>query len=292
MSFEPHLSPRKYYERIAEITKSVIMMKKVWLDEMTWEEAEEAFKETDIAVVCCGATHPHGVACPLGTDTFVARGIGERIGKKSKVIVVPTIPFGYNKYHMDFPGCINIPKQHLTDLYIDLCEALYKWGTRKLVFLNPHGGNVPVIEDAAYRLRYEKGMLSALVSYELAGQVNPDLKGYGSEGLVDETSMMLYLRPDTAHPERARFKEFKNIFGPGLSVVGSRMVRFGKGQIRIFTTSKDISDTCEFIVGGATKAMDMSNASRELGERIIETAANYIVEFIEEFRKVEIPPTY
>ena len=32
--------------------------------------------------------------------------------------------------------------------------------------------------------------------------------------------------------------------------------------------------------------------SRELGERIIEAAVNYIVEFIEEFRKVEIPPTF
>jgi creatinine amidohydrolase/Fe(II)-dependent formamide hydrolase-like protein len=46
------------------------------------------------------------------------------------------------------------------------------------------------------------------------------------------------------------------------------------------------------VVPGATKATDMSVASSELGESIIETAVNYIVEFIEEFRKAEIPPTY
>jgi creatinine amidohydrolase/Fe(II)-dependent formamide hydrolase-like protein len=34
----------------------------------------------------------------------------------------------------------------------------------------------------------------------------------------------------------------------------------------------------------------MSNATRELGENIIETAVNYIVEFIEEFKKVRLPP--
>ena len=265
-------------------------MKKAWLDEMTWEEAKEAFKKTDIAVICCGATHPHGLACALGTDTFVAQGMGKRIGEKSNVIVVPTIPFGYNRYHMDFPGCINIPKQHLADLYMDICEALYKWGIRKLVWLSPHGGNSSIIEDVAYRLRYEKGILSARVTYGLAGQVDPDLAGYGSEGMVDEASMMLYLRPDIVHPERARFKEFKNIFGSELPVLGQGKIKFGKGEIQIFTTSKDVSPNAEW--GYTSKAINMSNATRELGERIIETAVDYIVEFIVVFRKVEIPPTY
>lgn len=266
-------------------------MKKVWLDEMTWKEAEEAFQKTDIAVICLGATHPHGLACPLGTDTFVARGMGERIGEKSNVIVVPTLPFGYNQYHMDFPGAINIPKAHLADLYIDICESLYKWGIRKIVWLSPHGGNTSVIEDVAHRLRYEKGMLSARVNYFLAGLVDPNLAGYGSEGLVDEASMMLYLRPDTVHPERATFKEFKRgIFGPDFEASFGK-VKFGKGQIQIFTTTKDVSDSSGWR-SGEPKAQDMSNATKELGEAIIETAVNYIVEFIEAFRKVKIPPTF
>lgn len=265
-------------------------MKKVWFDEMTWKEAEEAFKKTDIAVICCGATHPHGMACPLGTDTFVARGLGERIGKKSNAIVVPTIPFGQNKYHMDFPGCINITNQHLCDYYMDICESLVKWGIRKFVWVSPHGGNKQSIEDVAYRLRYDKGVLSASVAYQVARQLNPELGKYGgSEGLVDETSMMLYLRPDTAHPDRAEFKEYKQIFGPKAKVAAFKSIKFGEAKVPIFTTSKDVSDTCGF---GPPESIDMANATKELGERIIETAANYIVEFIEAFGDVEIPPTY
>jgi creatinine amidohydrolase len=264
-------------------------MKKPWLDEMTYEEAAEAFRETDIAVICCGATHPHGVACPLGTDTFVAEGMGERIGRKSNVIVVPTIPFGYNEYHMDFPGCVNISRRTLFNLYMEICESLYKWGIRKLVFLTPHGGNVATIEEVAYHLRYDKGMLSAIVSYKLAAEVNPDLNGYGSEGMVDEASMMLYLRPDIVYPERSRFKEFKNPFGPKLKVVGFQTVKFGNAQIRVLTTSKEVSETCEW--GEFPKGVDMSNTSRKLGEAIIETAVKCIVDFIEEFRKVKISPT-
>lgn len=263
------------------------IMTKSWLDEMTWQDAAEAFKKTDVAVICCGATHPHGVACPLGTDTFVAEGMGERIGKKANAIVVPTIPFGYNTYHMDFPGCIDIPRQHLADIYKDVCESLYKWGIRKLVFLSPHGGNHSIIEDVAFRLRYEKGMLSALVTYDLAGQVKPNLTDYHSEGMVDEASMMLYLRPGTAHPERVKFKGFKNSFGPQILTLRNGKFKFRNGEIRILNTTKDITDNAEW--GNTPKATDMSNATRELGEDIIETAVDYIVEFIEEFAKVEIP---
>jgi creatinine amidohydrolase/Fe(II)-dependent formamide hydrolase-like protein len=192
---------------------------------------------------------------------------------------------------MDFPGCINISVQNLNGLYMDICESLYKWGVRKLVFLSPHGGNNSIIANVAYRLRYDKGMLSALVEYGLAIQLDPELAEYGSsEGLVDESSMMLYLRPDTVHPERVMTKKYKNNFGPSLPALRLGSVKFGKGQIHLFTTSKDVSDFCEW--AHTPKGWDISNASKELGERIIETAVNYIIEFIEEFRKVEIPPTF
>ena len=131
-------------------------------------------------------------------------------------------------------------------------------------------------------------MLSAFVSYELAGKVNPDLEAYASEGLADETAMMLYLRPETAHPERGSWKEFKNVYGPKIKTVGSRKFSFGKGELTIYSMSKEISDSCGWSL--TPKGKDMSNATRELGENIIETAVNYIVEFIEEFKKVRLPP--
>lgn len=265
-------------------------MRRIWLDEMTWEEAAKAFGETDVAVVCCGATHPHGLACPLGTDTFVAQGMAERIGKKANVIVIPTVSFGYNEHHMDWPGTIHIQKHHLFGIYMDICKSLHKWGIRKLVFLSPHTGNSSIIEDVAYRLRYRKGMLSAFVSYELAEEANPRLKEYlHSEGLVDEASMMLHLRPDIVHPGRAKFKDFKNVFGPGFRVVGLKRLKVGKVTFQVYTTSKDVTENCEW--GASPKAIDMTNASRELGKEIVETAVDCIVKFIEEFKKVEIPPT-
>lgn len=263
---------------------------KVWLDEMTWEEAARAFEDTDVAIICCGATHPHGLACPLGTDTFVAHGMGKRVGEKVNIVLVPPISFGYNEHHMDWPGTINISKHHLFGLYMDICRSLYRWGIRKLVFLSPHTGNASVIEDVAYRLRYEKGMLSAFVSYELAEEANPNLKDYlHSEGLVDEASMMLYLKPDVVHPERAKFKDFKNVFGSGFRILNLKKVKVGKATVLLYTTSKDITENCEW--SASPKAIDMTNASKELGEEIIETAVDCIVEFIEELKKVKVTPT-
>src|SRR2546426_14060 len=218
--------------------------KKAWLDEMTWEEAKDAFKKTDVAVICLGSTHGHGVAAPLGTDTFVADGIGQRVGMRSNVVVLRTIPYGWNEYHMDFPGTINVSRQHLYDLYSDICDSLYKWGIRKIVWLSPHGGNASVIEDLSYKLRYEKGVLSAKVGYGHAGQVKPELSGFGSEGMVDEAAMMLYLKPETAHPERPKWKDYKNPFGPNLKCLALRTWQFGPGTVEIYNTSKDITDEC------------------------------------------------
>lgn len=260
-------------------------------DEMSYEEAAEAFKKTEIAIIPLGATHPHGVACPLGTDTFVAHGIAERVGKKGNAIVMPASPYGWNQYHMDFPGCINMPHEHLRDHIYYVAKALHKWGIRKIIFVSPHGGNTPIISDVAYRLRYELGMLSMRVTYGIAGQVDPKAAGYGSEGMVDEAAMISYVRPELAHPEKSKAKPpLKNLFKPFESVPDFRKVVFKGGKPDLFMTSKDATDTCEW--GNTPQAWDMSNATAELGERIIETAANYIVDLIDAFAQVKIPPTY
>ena len=54
-------------------------MRKYLLDEMTWKEAEEAFKRTDVAIIPLGCTHAHGLAVPLGSDHILAEEVSKRI---------------------------------------------------------------------------------------------------------------------------------------------------------------------------------------------------------------------
>jgi hypothetical protein len=113
--------------------------------------------------------------------------------------------------------------------------------------------------------------------------------------MVDEVSMMLYLKPSTAHPDRdSEFKgEFKQTMGPKLKALGLGIARVGGVEfkdvaVKVLTITKDVTDTASW--AGEEKGWNMDNCSREIGEKIIELASDYIAEFIEEFAKVKIPP--
>jgi hypothetical protein len=82
--------------------------------------------------------------------------------------------------------------------------------------------------------------------------------------------------------------EYKQVFGPNIKMVGHNQAKFGNGVIRFLTITKDETDYCAW--AGQEKGWNMANCSRELGESIIETASNYVVEFIKELEKVKIPP--
>lgn len=264
--------------------------RKYRLDEMTWPEAEEAFKRTNIAMITAGAVHPHGKACPLGLDNIIPTYIANRIGERSDVIVLPTFPFGYAPYHDGFPGCLSVSKEDVKSILLDVIRWLHKWGIKKILWNNGHGGNKSVIEEVAYQIKEELGIISAKFEwYHLHRWVDPEheaaLRG-PSEGLVDEISACLYVRPELANLSAAGFKELKQPFLPHLEAIGFHHVKYGKGKVEFFWETKDLSDTGGW---GPPASRDFSKASAELGKHMVETTIDYIVEFIEAFRKVSLP---
>lgn len=270
-------------------------MQKYLLNEMSWKEAREAFKRTDIAIITSGACHPHGSACPLGSDNIMAADISDRIGKKCvergiDVIVLPNIPFGYNEYHGEFEGTISIDTPTLIAYYMNVCKWLHKWGIRKLIWNSTHGGNKSAVQHVAFRCRHEFGMLSIYfpwysqflkIGVDPMGVVEPD------EGLLQEISGMMYVRPDLVNVSEAAFKEYKQPLGETISVVGFHEAKFGNGTIEILFNTKDVTDTGGF---GPSEATDYSKASPELGKHMVESIVDYMVNFIAEFKKIKIPP--
>ena len=267
-------------------------MNKYLLNEMTWKEAKEAFNKTDIAMITLGACHCHGSACPLGTDNITAVEFSNRIGKECmergvNIIVLPNIPFGYNEYHADFHGNISIDQATLASYYKDVCKWLHKWGIKKLIWNCTHGGNISVAADVAYRCRNELGLLSVLIPWYNQYIDLENTFPYADEGLVQEMSAILYLRPDLCNVTEAAFKEYKQPFGDKLPLVDYSHIGFKNGNVRLFLNTKDVTDTGGW---GAPESRDYSKASAELGGHMVETVVKFVVDFIEEFDKVEVPP--
>jgi creatinine amidohydrolase len=101
-----------------------------------------------VAVLPFGATEPHNLHMPYGTDTLQVEELGRRACARAweqgaSVVLLPAIPYGVNTNHLKVPGGLACSVRPTTLLAIltDLVESLSRQKVRKLVLLNGHGGN-------------------------------------------------------------------------------------------------------------------------------------------------------
>jgi creatinine amidohydrolase len=111
----------------------------------------------EVAVLPLGATEPHNLHLPYGTDLFEATTIGERICSEAhrrgaKVTMLPAIPFGTETNFSKFPLAINLHPSTLLQVIKDIADSLEQSKVRKLLLLNSHGGNEfkPVLRELAH----------------------------------------------------------------------------------------------------------------------------------------------
>lgn len=99
-----------------------------------------------VAVLPMGATEPHNLHLPYGTDTYEAEAISSRVceaafQRGARVVMLPPIPYGTETNQMEFPLAMNVDPSTLGLLIRNLVDSLAKHGILKLVILNSHGGN-------------------------------------------------------------------------------------------------------------------------------------------------------
>lgn len=100
----------------------------------------------DVAVLPMGATEPHNLHLPYGTDTLEAEAIGTRaceaaFRQGARVLMLPAIPYGTETNQMRFPLAMNVNPSTLGLVIRDLVDSLGQHGIHKLLILNSHGGN-------------------------------------------------------------------------------------------------------------------------------------------------------
>ncbi|MCA9136783.1 MAG: creatininase family protein [Planctomycetales bacterium] len=100
----------------------------------------------DVAVLPTGATEPHNLHLPYGTDTFQADAIASRAceaawERGARVIMLPPIPYGTETNQAEFPLSMNLNPSTLGIIIRDLTQSLTNSGINKLLILNSHGGN-------------------------------------------------------------------------------------------------------------------------------------------------------
>lgn len=124
------------------------------LAELTYATVKDA--GIQVAVLPLGATEPHNLHLPYGTDVFEATILGEHLcgaahARGAKVVLLPTIPFGVETNMRMLPLAINVNPETLNRFVRDVVMSLRNSGINKIVLLNSHGGNEfkPLLRELA-----------------------------------------------------------------------------------------------------------------------------------------------
>jgi creatinine amidohydrolase/Fe(II)-dependent formamide hydrolase-like protein len=256
----------------------------VFLSELTWEDAKNAFERTQTVMMPLGSTEQHGPHLPLGADWIEADGLAKAVTSRADVITTQIIPVGLSEHHMDFPGTLTVTREHYKNFIMDISECLIRWGAKRFVFLSEHGGNLDALSEVALTLRTKYGALSAIPQWwEIVPEFNkqPTMQHAG----YAEVAYVASIRPDLVKYERAQLPPPKQL---SKSIQAELDYFKYKGMtVRTYLRTKDISS-----IGSMREQLhefkepDIKSATHEVGLNLLQTLADSIAEFIGEFNKL------
>src|SRR6204780_426305 len=135
---------------------------KFWA-EMSWRDFPAADMSKVVAVLPVAAIEQHGPHLPVGVDMLINEGylawaVG-RIPDDMPVLILPVQAIGKSNEHTEYPGTLTFSMETVTRAWTEIGDSVARPGCRKLIFINSHGGNVPVIDVVARELRVRPRML-------------------------------------------------------------------------------------------------------------------------------------
>ena len=249
--------------------------------EMTWPEIKEAAASRRVAVLPIATIEDHGLHLPVDTDLLLCSAVCEMAVSRAaeRAVLVPSINHGFSPHHLDFPGATAIGAETFIRYGVDVCNSLAHHGFDRILIVNGHGSNAPFADIMARLTLLETGALAAAVSYWAAPGVREaaeDLRESEPVGGMNhacefETSAYLALRPDLVDMSKAvrelSHRPSKNYWTDLVA---------GDGPLAMMEHWSALSTTG--VMGDPTKA------TAAKGERLLEAAANGIVELIDELR--------
>lgn len=249
------------------------------LAELAAVDADELVSPDSIVLLPIGAMEQHGPHLPLATDFIVIEEFAEAVlaeyGDKLDLWLLPTLPFSKSTEHAWSAGTMWLSPETLLATMRDLGRSLSTLSSRRLAILNGHGGNTSLLDVVCRELRLSHGFRTFLMHASLpadhGGAGHDDELGQGIHGGVTETSVVMHLRPDLVHLDRAEphVPEWLTTY---------QHLRFGGGTS--FGWSSD-----DFGPSGVIG--DPTLASAEFGKHLFEDGVRHLGAVLEEISRFE-----
>jgi creatinine amidohydrolase len=250
------------------------------LQKLTQPELADHAAGGATVLIPIGAVEQHGTHLPVETDVYNAEEVSLRAAREfDDVLVAPPIPWGLSHAHVGLGGTLSIRPTTFLSLAMDLTESLVAAGFERLVWINGHHGNKPVVALVVYESKRLHGLsVGGITYYDMAAEAfggvrRSDVGGSG-HACEFETSLMLHLRPEAVgehtgvkRPIQERAPgDFRDLVQPGSAAIGYTFPeRFPEG-----------------VMG------DPTEASAATGQAILEASVGGLVAFLGAFRT--LPP--
>ena len=233
---------------------------------LTFPYFEEQIKKIDTIVIPTGSLEAHGRHCPLGTDILIPERLCKdlELAMGDRILIAPSINYGYSPLLRAFPGTIHLSAELLISIYSEVAKGFIRWGAKNIVFMNGHGGNIPMLSVACDRIAEAGG--SAMViswwatfSQEILGICSS--QGHAGE---DETSVMMAIDA-TLVDQKSRGSHVKKAFSLPLA------------------TPDQVAERYPDAMNGNSLL-----ATKEKGERLLAMMLEKNIEYIDRLRRKDL----
>ncbi|GGB30624.1 creatininase family protein [Allosediminivita pacifica] len=255
------------------------------LEEMTFLEFRDRIESESepVVLIPLGSQEIQGPMVPMG-DFMLTREVASEVAKASSAIAAPTLPFGYAEYFRSVPGGIALSADAFRATLRDIIDNFLDHGLTRIVLLNGHSGNYPLIDQVIRAIRNERGLMVPCINLwrsipdelwtELHGDFGKRAFAHGSDPV---TSVYLHYFPHLAQMDKARKDE---TFGKvvGLPTAGLAGVKFEGIEIGM---AVNVDDHCSNGIAGG----DPTRSSAEKGQRIAAHLVEFCTRFVAHFRE-------
>ncbi len=252
-------------------------------EKLTWPEINDAVELGKVCILPCGAVEQHGHHLPLDVDLVCPGGIAKGAGQtlSDKILVLPTICYGYTGHVMDFPGTINSNYTTFMEHVLDVTRSLAYHGFKKIILLNGHGSNMPNLDLVSRRTNLETDAECLVIAWWnlltvdkkfLPSWRESKFPGGCAHACELETSLYLYLDEENVRKDKIKsgvisFNEDQSPF--------NWVDLFGAGPATVISWTSSYSGTG--VLGEAALA------TKEKGERVYHEAVKQLCSFVNYF---------
>ncbi len=175
---------------------------------LTWPEVNDAIAAQKLIILPTGSTEQHGHHLPIDVDVFLCESVCLEVGRRApdKVLVLPPISYGLNLHHIDFPGTIHVEPDVFIAFGLNVTKSVAYHGFEKILIVNGHGSNAPLIDLIARKTVLEtKSLCFATTYFWFLMEAFEEIRESKVIAHADEfeTSLYLHLAPDRVRMDRA-----------------------------------------------------------------------------------------